>query len=236
MTGWTGEPEGTPPPRLSVGDESSIKNVLLEARRHGFLGPGPVESHIEQALGFAAVTAQVNGASQGSSGSDWTGRVLDLGTGGGIPGLVVAMALPRASLVLLDANQRRIEFVVTAVARLGLGNHVTVVRRRAEEAGRDSTFRSMFDRVLARSFAPPAVTAECAAPFLQVGGFLLVSEPPDHEADPEDRWPAAGLARLGMSPAELVLRGVRFVRIPQEKLCQTGFPRRVGIAAKRPLF
>lgn len=228
-------------PTLSAEHRAAIDAVLLEARHLGFLGPGPVDPHIEQALGFASVATGVSGGSEvprGSDGidSDWTGRILDLGSGGGVPGLVVALALHRASLVLLDANQRRTDFLVTSVDRLGLQDRVTVVRMRAEEGGRDSTLRGAFDRVLARSFAPPAVTAECAAAFLRVGGYLVVSEPPGAEGELGDRWPASGLSELGMSSVTIVRPGARFCRILQHEPCPFGFPRRVGVPAKRPLF
>ena len=111
--------------------------------------------------------------------------------------------------------------------------NVTVVRARAEDAGRDPGLRGAFGLVTARSFGPPPVTAECAAPFLAVDGRLVVSEPPDGA----DRWPADGVALLDL---ELLRRTTtaagRYQVLRQRTLVDERFPRRTGIPGKRPLF
>src|SRR5205085_3530969 len=127
---------------------------------------------------------------------------LDLGSGGGLPGLVLAMAQPDLEVVLLDANLRRMSFVGEAVATLELTRRVTVVRARAETSGRDPSCRGSFDLVVARGFGRPAVTAECGAPFLRTGGLPVVSEPPE-EAEPAAGWPAPPPAELGLRPVQL---------------------------------
>lgn len=224
---------------LPSGVEAEVEAVLAEGRRRGFLGPGPLRVHIEQALGFGTIAAEVPTSPAGAAepshrASKWSGRLLDLGAGGGVPGLVVAAALSLAEVVLLEANQRRADFLESSRLKLGFGDRVAVVHSRAESLAHGGAFRGTFDRVLARSFGPPAVTAECSAPFLRVGGFLVVSEPP--EGEPEDRWFAPGLAMLGMGDAEQVICDARFVRIRQNEDCPGGFPRRVGVPSKRPLF
>jgi 16S rRNA (guanine527-N7)-methyltransferase len=135
--------------------------------------------------------------------------------------------------VLLDASQRRTAFLREAVDRLGLAARVRVVTDRAEVAGRSPELRWSFDAVVARSFGPPAVTAECAAGFLPVGGVLVVSEPPADE-EPEGRWPHTGLTELGFGPAaRLGTATAGFVRIRRLE-ANDRWPRRVGIPAKRP--
>ncbi len=198
--------------------------VLEEARRRGFLGPGPVEDHLLHSLGFVAAGQQ--------GGHD---TVVDLGSGGGVPGLILALAWPEARVILLDASERRANFLVTAVDQLGLaGSRVEVVRERAEIAGRQDGWRSTADVVVARMFGPPAVAAECAAPFLATGGRLIVSEPPEGG---HGRWPGAGLEQLGLAEDSLQRHEGRWYRVLlQTAPCPTGFPRRVGLAAKRPLF
>ena len=110
---------------------------------------------------------------------------------------------------------------------------MTVVRARAEEAGREPALRGTFALVTARSFGPPPVTAECAAPFLAPDGRLVVSEPPDGA----DRWPAEGAAILGM---ELLRRTTtaagRYQVLHQLGPVDDRFPRRTGLPGKRPLF
>ena len=160
------------------------------------------------------------------------GRVADLGSGGGLPGLPVAVARPDLEVVLIDAGARRIDFLRTAIEDLELAPRVLAVLGRAENVGR-SELRGTFDAVVARSFGPPAVTAECGAPLLRVGGLLIVSEPPD---GPTDRWPAEGLAGLGLALGPGLPGPPRIQVLEQVTPCPDGYPRRDGMPAKRPLF
>jgi len=157
---------------------------------------------------------------------------VDLGSGGGLPGLPLALAWPQTTWILLDGATNRFEFLREAVARMHLEARVGVVGERAEAAGR-GPLRGWADCVMARSFGPPAVTAECAAPLLRVGGKLVVAEPPG--GDPE-RWDAAGLALLGMCLGPAVSNPTAGQILIQEKDCPERYPRRTGIPSKRPLF
>jgi len=161
-------------------------------------------------------------------------RFLDLGSGGGLPGLVILADRVDVGGALLDATQRRCEFLREACQRLGLSDRAEVVCARAEDAARDPERRESFGVVTARSFGPPAVTAECAVGFLRPGGEILVSEPP--EPGP-DRWPAEGLARLGLI-AEPVPEAApaHMVRLRSVAPVDGRWPRRVGIPRKRPLW
>lgn len=165
------------------------------------------------------------------------GRVLDLGTGGGLPGLVVAVYRPELELTLLEARRRACRFLREAVDRLALEG-VVVVEGRAEEAARSPDLRETFDAVVARSFGPPAVTAECAVAFLRAGGRLVVSEPPGEEQGDltGSRWPAGSLDQLGLGPPESG-GGPEGSFVVLEKLRNDDhWPRRVGVPAKRPLW
>jgi 16S rRNA (guanine527-N7)-methyltransferase len=195
-----------------------IVGVLEEAQRRGFVGRGPLEPHLAHARAFAAAVGRM------------PGRGLDLGSGGGLPGLVLASVWPASRWVLLEAQQRRGDHLRWAVGELGLVDRVTVDRRRAEDAGRDPALRATIDVVVSRSFGPPAVVAECAAPLLQPGGLLVVSEPPEAS----DRWPADELEVLGLIPDPEQVPG--FMRLRQVEPVPERFPRRAGIPAKRPLF
>lgn len=159
-------------------------------------------------------------------------RAVDLGSGGGVPGLVLAERWPGCSILLVDASERRTAFLRSAVVRLAFP-HVAVRRDRAEAIGRDPAVRGTADLVVARGFGPPAVTAECAAPLLRVGGRLVVSDPPDPAAD---RWSNAGLRALGFGPPRQVRVPEAFTVVEQAQPCPDRFPRRVGIPGKRPLF
>jgi 16S rRNA (guanine527-N7)-methyltransferase len=207
-----------------------LYQLLSEARAAGFLGPGPIEPQLEHAEGFAAIGRRLA--------PDGHATLVDLGSGGGLPGLVVAADWPDASVALLEANGRRAAFLRRAVDRLGFADRVTVLEERAEVCGRREGLRSGFDGVMARSFGRPAVVAECAAPLLRVGGWLVVSEPPrmGPETGEGSRWPATKLLQLGLEPAEVVHEDFEYRTLRQGGPCPDRFPRRNGVPAKRPLF
>jgi 16S rRNA (guanine527-N7)-methyltransferase len=209
-----------------------LRATLERSQDLGFLGPGPLDAQVHHALGFVRPPASVDPAVAEALAAP--GRFLDLGSGGGLPGLVLAcLAWPDAAGTLVDAGERRCEFLGEAVTELGLDDRVTVVRGRAEEVGRSPDLRARFDVVVVRSFGPPAVTAECAAPFVRESGAVVVSEPPP---GPQERWPSEGLALLGLEPAADWSEPFRYQALRQSTLCPDRYPRRVGIPAKRPLF
>jgi 16S rRNA (guanine527-N7)-methyltransferase len=109
------------------------------------------------------------------------------------------------------------------------------VTARAEDAARDPELGETFALAVARSFASPAVTAECAVGFLRPSGQLAVSEPPD--ADPGERWNAAGLAQLGLEGPEIRRGdGVSVAILTLVDGVSERWPRRTGIPSKRPLW
>jgi 16S rRNA (guanine527-N7)-methyltransferase len=163
--------------------------------------------------------------------------VVDLGSGAGLPGLVLALRWTSATMVLVDAHRRRGRFLLHAVDELGLAGRVVVAVERAEVLGRTPARRGAFDVATARGFGRPAVVAECAAPLLGVGGVLVVSEPPPDRGSQTVRWPGDGLALLGMGPPRPIgAAGYRFVGVTQQTPCPPRYPRRVGVPAKRLLF
>jgi len=188
------------------------------------LGPGLVEDHIEHARAMAEMIGPPRG------------RFLDLGTGAGIPGVVLGLEWPATTGTLLDSRTRPTVFLIDLLAELDLMDRLEVVTARAEDAARDPDRRAGYDLVVARGFASPAVTAECAVAFLTEGGRLAVSEPPDARA--QDRWPKEGLAELGFTtPLEIRRSGEATVAI----LTATGpppdiYPRPSGRPGKRPLW
>ena len=206
-----------------------LVGLLEESRRRGFLGPGPVEFHLDHARAFAVPGDGVAPA-----------RALDLGAGGGLPGLVLAATVwPETHWTFVDAQLRRTAFLEDAVDELGLADRVEVVFDRAEEVGRDPERRGTYDLVVARSFGAPCVVAECGAPLLVPGGRLLVSEPP--HVDIETRWPSAGVALVGLGPArscqvDTPSGPVHLAELQLVGAVEARYPRRVGIPAKRPLF
>jgi 16S rRNA (guanine527-N7)-methyltransferase len=201
--------------------DARLLAVLGESRRRGYLGPAPLEPQIAHARSLARSVERAPSS------------FLDLGAGGGLPGLVLAVEWPYSSAVLLDSSTRRTEFLREALDALGLVDRVDVVCARAEAAARHADLRERFPLVVARSFGPPAVTAECAVGFLQPGGRLVVSEPRDAA---RGRWPADALAELGFEAVEIVRGEHAFAALRRSAALDQRWPRRDGIPAKRPLW
>ncbi len=163
-------------------------------------------------------------------------QIVDIGAGAGFPGLALAVALPSARVILLEAEARKCDFIARAAAAAGIDNAEAVHAR--AEAWPDGAGR--FDLATARALAPLAVVAEYAAPLLQVGGFLVAWR---GKRDPRDEDATAhAAAELGLAVcepirvrpyAESVDRHLHVL----EKVDRTPdrFPRRPGVARKRPL-
>jgi 16S rRNA (guanine527-N7)-methyltransferase len=207
-----------------------LDEILRLAQDLGMLGPGPISEHRRHAEELSRLAL---------SGLEGEGSIhfLDLGSGGGLPGLVLAWGLPESDRLtggLLDSQQRRGVFLADAVDRLGVAGRIEIVSARAEDAARDDAHHERYDLVIARAFGAPAVTAECAVAFLRPGGRLVVSEPP--ASDPA-RWDDVQLATLGLSPPELRAGAHAHAAV----LHRVGdldarWPRRPGIPSKRPLW
>ncbi len=202
----------------------SIIKVLEQAREQGFLGPGPVEFHRDHAMAYTKPL-----------GEGWSGRALDLGSGSGVPGLVLALVYTDSEWTLVDSQERRATFLRGAIETLSLGRRVDVLHERAEVVGRNPCHRHAYDLVVARSFAAPPITAECASPLLKNNGFLIVSEPPAGE-ESDDRWPEVPLASLGLGLEALLPGPPALAVIRSLELCEEKYPRRTGVPSKRPLW
>ncbi len=110
-------------------------------------------------------------------------RVLDLGTGAGFPGLVLAVMCPSTHFTLLDAEKKKTDFVRDTALRLEIP--VRVVQGRAEELGHDPLWRGWFDCVLCRAVAPLPILLELALPFCRVGGRVVALKGPRLEQELE---------------------------------------------------
>jgi 16S rRNA (guanine527-N7)-methyltransferase len=233
-------------PQLS----SPVLGALERALGFGFFGGGPLETQILHAWEFGTCAEEFLGSDTsgdhdvGAYAGSFREQFLDLGSGGGLPGLVLADRWQACRAVLLDANLRKAAALEEAIGACGWQRRVSVLQSRAEVAGR-SALRGTFDLVVARSFAPPPVTAECAAPFLRPGGLLVVSEPPtDSVATKEGvllasdpvRWPSVGLAIVGLEPLSAWRGRFGFQVLRQAAPCPERFPRREGIPNKRPIY
>jgi 16S rRNA (guanine527-N7)-methyltransferase len=118
------------------------------------------EKHVGESLTLLAAAAAAPGT-----------RWLDLGSGGGVPGMVIAIVRPDLSMTLVEADRRKAGFLVHLAGLLERDN-VIVAARRAEEMARDDAHRGGYDVVVSRAAAPPARLVELAMPLLRPGGSL----------------------------------------------------------------
>lgn len=176
---------GDPPTDHTVGaPEADPDGHLIEtlrlAQRLGMLGPMPIGAAIAHARAFVAVLDTTHG------------RVVDLGSGAGLPGLVIAHDRPDLEAVLVDRRAKRADALERAVRRLGMADRVSVrcedVRDTIQSEG------AVFDAVTARSFGPPETTLAFAAALRAPHGVIVISDPPAG-----DRWADAAVDRLGLT-------------------------------------
>jgi 16S rRNA (guanine527-N7)-methyltransferase len=162
--------------------------------------------------------------------------VADLGSGAGFPGVVLAVALPRASIVLVESASRKCEFLERAVSAAGVAN-ARVVCARAEQWAEGEGAN---DLVVARAVAPLAVLCEYAAPLMGPGGSLVAwkGEVGAEEKLAGDRAAALlGLSGAGAVRVEPYAGSVAHHLHVFRKVAPTpaGYPRRAGVASRRPL-
>ena len=166
------------------------------------------------------------------------GRSLDLGSGGGVPGLVLALARPERQWLLVDSVRKKADLLRDFVSVLGIGN-VEVVAERAEVLGHDQDHRESHDLVAARACATLPVLAEYALPLLAIGGTLVAWKGP-LSAD-ELRAGEGSADALGGSTPRVLPSGYdelgehRFVVIAKERPTPARYPRRPGEPGRHPL-
>jgi len=165
---------------------------------------------------------------------------IDLGSGGGLPAIPLAMARPGVRWTLVDSVGKKAAALVEFATALRLPN-VTVIAERAETLGRDPAHRERYGMVTARACAPLPVLAELALPLLAVGGSLVAWKGPLREDDDEVRRGGAAIGQLGggdlriVDPGVPALGGHRFLMVRKERAGDPRFPRRPGEPARRPL-
>lgn len=229
-------------PSVSESSSGELHNAFVEhierAVEQGFIGDPDAGIHLDNARAYAeAIPARAT--------------VLDLGSGGGVPGIALLTLRPDLDVTMLDSQRRRCELLRTTIDRWPIPATARVVEGRAEDLARSEELTERFDIVVARLFGAPAVTAECAVRFLRpANGALLVSEPPAVDAGvavdapgDTDRWPAAGLRQLGLddtglfAPVTGATGGRARIRVIRRRWdLPDRYPRPTGRPAKRPLF
>lgn len=167
------------------------------------------------------------------------GRIIDVGTGAGFPGMPLALACPEMQVTLMDAQQKRLTFLQAVIDELQVRN-VTLVHSRAEDGARLPLHREQYDLAVARAVAPLAVLAEYLLPYVRVGGSALCWKGPALQEEMQQGRRAAHL--LGGKVEEPIScefpgRAWQHLLLPIQKKEKTArqYPRKAGTPGKSPL-
>ncbi len=166
-------------------------------------------------------------------------RLIDVGSGAGMPGVPLKIVFPRIRLVLLEATAKKTAFLRHLSDRLSLKN-TEIATGRAEEAAHDPRYRERFNLAISRAVASMAVLVELALPFLAVGGTLIAQKKGDTDAEINAATRAISLlgGRLGQVKEVALLQFTdrrRLISIEKVAPTPPAYPRRPGMPAKRPL-
>ena len=167
------------------------------------------------------------------------GRLADVGSGAGFPGLILKIARPSLAVTLIDSARKKTAFLSRAVDRLGL-DRVTVLTERAEALGRLPEHRGRYDLAVARAVSGLAVDLEYAVPLLAPGGHFVAMKGPrvvEELARGERAAEVLGAELTEVLDLVLPLAGERRALVVFRKVRETpeAYPRRPGVPAKRPL-
>lgn len=165
------------------------------------------------------------------------GRWLDLGTGGGLPGLVLAIRHPAVSWTLVDATAKKVDAVRAFATELGLAN-VDVVQGRAESLAHEAAYRGVFDGVVTRAVAPLRTLVELCRGFVGKSGRIIAVKGPNWRAELDAARPA--MATLGLSVASAHRLGAParetwVVTMRADGAPPAGYPRRDGVPKADPI-
>jgi 16S rRNA (guanine527-N7)-methyltransferase len=167
-------------------------------------------------------------------------RIIDIGTGAGLPGIPLKIVSPGIDLTLLEATAKKARFLGHLIGRLGLDG-VSITNGRAEEIAYDERYREKFDLALARALAPLPVLIELTLPFCEVGGRCIAQKKGDIES--EMAKSSRVIEMMGgkltdVKPVELEgLKDKRYLIIINKiKPTPPQYPRRPGMPGKRPIL
>ncbi len=176
-----------------------------------------------------------------NKGIQWHGCLIDVGSGGGLPGIPLSVALPNIRVTLLEATEKKVRFLEYAKAKFKLEN-LEVLHARAEDAGRASRYRDAFDLAASRALAALPVVLEYCAPLVRTGGQVIAMKGRLQEEELSQGVAAAHELGAELSEiiavdyhAQLTQKERQLVVFDKVSTTPATIPRRVGLARKRPL-
>ncbi len=201
--------------------------LLLEANTRFNLTAitDPAEAWMKHAFDSLTLLPWIDGAG--------ARRVIDVGSGGGFPGLALAIVLPGIAFTLLEASGKKADFLRAAAAELGLAN-VSVIAERAETAGRDGAHRESHDAATARAIGHLAVLLELASPLVCVGGQVLAIKGAKADQEIEESAQAMSLLHCRVVETNRTPTGTVVVIEKTGRTPKT-YPRRPGEPKRCPL-
>lgn len=222
---WGALPDSLDP---AVAERVAGYFAALAASPHNMLGDPPerwVARHLADALALAEHVAE--------------GPLVDVGSGAGLPGLVLAMLAPEREVRLVESRAKRVDFLRETAVALGL-TRVSVDHRRAEHVGRDEALRERFAVAVARALAKPIVAAELLLPLVRVGGAAwLHLSLADAESLASASASLASLGAVAREPLRYQLVGDAQPRallaLDKREASDPRYPRREGLPGRRPL-
>ena len=165
--------------------------------------------------------------------------VIDVGTGAGFPGLPIAIMNPNIKVTLLDSLNKRINFLDTVIAKLGLKNVITI-HSRAEDGARKQEFRENFDVATSRAVANMAVLSEFCLPYVKLNGYFVALKGPAVDEEINDGKKA--ISTLGGELENIIEVNIEesdlkhnIVEIKKVRKCPKTYPRKAGTINKKPI-
>lgn len=170
------------------------------------------------------------------------GKVIDIGSGAGFPGIPIKIYRPLLEMALLEATGKKVEFLRFISAKLGFENSLEVIHGRAEDCGKNLDYREKYDLAVSRAVSELAILAEYSLPFVRPGGIFISQK--GGEIDQELREAEKAIRVLGGKLAQVIpyrLRvrkeelAMKLVLIDKVEKTPDTYPRRPGVPYKRPI-
>lgn len=166
-------------------------------------------------------------------------KIIDVGTGGGFPGIPLALAAPDKEFVLMDSLNKRIKIINILCAEIGIDN-VTAIHARAEELARNKAHRESYDLCVSRAVANLSTLSEYCLPFIKKGGYFLSYKGPDSKQEIRDARNAINILggkiqREEKAAMESFQLEHKIVYIEKIRETPAKYPRKAGTPSKEPL-